>query len=158
MSARATRLSADIVAKVGAALAPVLLALVRDTVREELRGAGDADPWIPHPRWPCVSRRAACELARSGALEGVSRVGRGRGTTYLVRRSVLDAWIEAHPVRAIDEDDDGYEREMARRGLVGAATAQQKPPSTHPELREPGRGRRDRHSQATELTMKPRKR
>src|SRR5690349_21609150 len=99
MSARVSREGAeDMIAKVGAALAPVLIELVRDAVREELRGAGEADPWVPHPQWPCASRRAACALARSGALEGVRRVGQGRGALYLVRRSVLDAWIEAHPV------------------------------------------------------------
>jgi hypothetical protein len=124
MSARASRGSAaDLVAKVGAALAPVLVALVRDAVREELRDAGDADPWVPHPKWPCASRRAACALARSGALQGVRRVGHGRGALYLVRRSVLDAWIEAQPLDvANDTQDDDYEREMARRGLVPGAT------------------------------------
>ena len=130
MSARAPRRSADdLMARVGAALAPVLIALVRDAVREEMRAGGEADTWVPHPRWPCASRRTACALARSGELEGVRRVGRGRGALYLVRRAVLDAWIEAHPVDAANErhepEDDGYEREMARRGLVpGAAKAQ----------------------------------
>src|SRR5262249_34293922 len=112
----------DMVAKVGAALAPVLVALVRDAVREELRLAGDADPWIPHPLWPCASRRAACALARSGTLEGVRRVGRGRGALYLVRRSVLDAWIETHTIDASGEEQkDDFEREMKRRGLSPAA-------------------------------------
>ena len=130
MSARATRRSADdFIARVGAALAPVLVALVRDAVREQLRVAGDPDAWIPHPHWPCASRRTACALARSGALEGVWRVGQGRGALYLVRRSVLDAWIEAHPIDTANEQqepqDDGYKREMARRGLVpGASNAQ----------------------------------
>jgi hypothetical protein len=128
MTARATRRSADdVIAKIGAALAPVLIALVRDAVREEMRGGGDADTWVPHPRWPCASRRTACALARSGALEGVRRVGQGRGALYLVRRSVLDAWIEGHPVDGASEqqepEDDGYEREMARRGLVPGASS-----------------------------------
>jgi hypothetical protein len=123
MSTRTTHPPADdVVARIGAALAPVLVALIRDAVREHLRSAEDADPWLPHPKWPCASRRAACALARSGALRGVRRIGQGRGALYLVRRSVLDAWIEAHPVAA-SEHDDGYEREMAQRGLVtGAAT------------------------------------
>jgi hypothetical protein len=112
----------DLAAMVGAALAPVLAALVRDAVREELRHAGDADPWVPHPRWPCASRRAACTLARSGAIEGVRRVGQGRGALYLVRQSALDAWIEAQTVDAAGGDhDDEYEREMGRRGLVSSA-------------------------------------
>jgi hypothetical protein len=123
MKARTSSFSADdVIAKVGAALGPVLVALVRDAVREEMRVTGDADPWVPHPQWPCTSRRAACALARSGALAGVRRVGQGRGALYLVRRSVLDAWIEAHPVDvASTDEDDGYEREMARRGLVPGA-------------------------------------
>jgi hypothetical protein len=113
------------VAKLGAALAPVLAAFVREAVREELRFVGEADPWVPHPRWPCASRRAACTLARSGALEGVRRVGRGRGALYLVRQSVLDDWIESQAVDAADEgSQDDYEREMQRRGLaLGARSA-----------------------------------
>lgn len=123
MSARTPRRSADdLVVKIGAVLAPVLVSLVRDVVREELHDSGDADPWVPHTRWPCASRRAACALARSGALPGVRRVGNGRGALYLVRCSVLDAWIESHPVDAAANDQhDDYEREMARRGLVPSA-------------------------------------
>ena len=102
-----------------AKLAPGLGAFVREVVREQLRLAGEADPWVPHPRWPCASRRAACSLARSGALEGVRRVGRGRGALYLVRQSVLDDWIESQAVDAADEGpQDDYEREMLRRGLA----------------------------------------
>lgn len=125
MSARASRGGADdLVARIGTALAPVLVALVRDAVREQLRDAGEADPWVPHPKWPCASRRAACALARSGTLQGVRRVGQGRGALYLVRRSVLDAWIEAQPVDvANDAQDDEFEREMARRGLVPGEAA-----------------------------------
>ncbi len=99
----ARRSAQDIIIKLGGALVPVLRSLVRDAVREELHATGEADPWIAHPRWPCVSRRAACALARSGELHGVRRVGQGRGALYLVRRSVLDAWIEAHPVDAPGE-------------------------------------------------------
>src|SRR5262249_46567610 len=108
----------DFIITLGGALAPALRALVRSTVRAELHATGDADPWIPHPRWPCVSRRAACALARSGQLQGVRRVGQGRGALYLVRRSVLDAWIEAHPVDTSGEAElDDYEREMSKRNL-----------------------------------------
>ena len=111
----------DIILKLGSALAPALRSLVRSTVREELHATGDADPWIPHPRWPCASRRAACALARSGALDGVRRVGQGRGALYLVRRSVLDAWIEAHPLDTSgDTELDDYEREMSKRNLRSA--------------------------------------
>jgi hypothetical protein len=108
----------DIIVRIGGALAPVLRMLVQNTVREELHAAGEPDPWIPHPRWPCASRRAACTLARSGELEGVYRVGQGRGALYLVRRSVLDAWIEAHSLDAPDKPGlDDYEQEMAKRSL-----------------------------------------
>jgi len=108
----------DLILKLGGALAPVLRSLVRNTVREELNAAGEADPWIPHPRWPCASRRAACALARSGELRGVRRVGHGRGALYLVRRSVLDAWIEAHPFdKASEPELDDYEKEMEKRNL-----------------------------------------
>jgi hypothetical protein len=93
----------DIIIRLGGTLAPALRSLVRDAVREELHATGEVDPWIPPPRWPCVSRRAACTLARWGELQGVRRVGQGRGALYLVRRSALDAWIEAHPVDAQDE-------------------------------------------------------
>jgi hypothetical protein len=48
----------------------------------------------------------------------VRRVGEGRGVLYLVRRSVLDAWIEAHPLDAPDKPGlDDYEREMSKRNL-----------------------------------------
>ena len=108
----------DFIIKVGGALAPALRSLVKNTVREELLATGEADPWIPHPRWPCASRRAACALARSGELQGVRRVGQGRGALYLVRRSVLDAWIEAHPVDTSGESElDDYEQEMSKRNL-----------------------------------------
>ncbi len=104
--------------KLGEAFGPELRRFVRKTVREELNAAGEADPWIPHPRWPCASRRAACALARSGALEGVRRTGEGRGALYLVRRSVLDAWVEAHPIDAVREPGvDDYEQEMTKRNL-----------------------------------------
>jgi hypothetical protein len=130
MSARAPRRSADdLMARVGAALAPVLIALVRDPVREEVRVGGEAAAWVPHPRWPCASRWTACALARAGALEDVRRLGQGRGARCLVRRAVLDAWIEAHSIDAASEQqepqDDDYEREIARRGLVpGTSQAQ----------------------------------
>jgi hypothetical protein len=45
-------------------------------------------------------------------------VGHGRGALYLVRRSVLDAWIEAHPVDKSGESEvDEYEQEMSKRNL-----------------------------------------
>jgi hypothetical protein len=108
-------------------LARELASYIRAEVAAALRATtpfADADPWIPHPQWPCASRRAACALARSGELASVRRVGQGRGALYLVRRSVLDAWIEAHPLDMGGEmPADDFEREMAKRNLrSGAAT------------------------------------
>src|SRR3569832_1676457 len=93
------------------ALVRELAAYIRAEVQRAVRATrtdDDADPWIPHTRWPCASRRTACALARSGALEGVRRVGQGRGALYLVRRSALAAWVErehAHSEAAPPEDD-----------------------------------------------------
>jgi hypothetical protein len=53
-----------------AAVALVSLALARDALREEMRGGGDAEPWILHSRWPCASRRTASTLVHCGAREG----------------------------------------------------------------------------------------
>lgn len=107
------------------ALARELAAYIRAEVERAVRAAradDDPDPWIPHTRWPCASRRAACALARSGAVEGVRRVGSGRGALYLVRRSALDAWIEREHARAAEPSaDDAYERELAKRGWVPGA-------------------------------------
>lgn len=105
------------------ALARELAAYIQAEVRRQVQAArvdDDPDPWVPHTKWPCASRRAACSLARSGALEGVRHVGRGRGALYLVRRSVLDAWVEkehAGSGEALPEED-AFEREMAKRRLV----------------------------------------
>src|SRR4051812_510937 len=57
-------------------LARELAAFIRAEVCAAVRAAagGEADPWVPHPQWPCASRRAACALARSGDIEGVRRV------------------------------------------------------------------------------------
>ena len=119
MTAGAARKSGD--ADLPPALARELAAYVRTEVQRAVRVAApgvESNSWVPHPGWPCVSRRAACVLARSGELADVRRVGHGRGTLYLVRRSVLDAWIDAHPLDAASEEpDDGFEREMSKRGL-----------------------------------------
>lgn len=99
-----------------------LVRYIRATVRAEVRAArdgNDPDPWVDHRSWPCASRRAACALARSGALQGVARVGSGRGALYVVRRSELDRWIDSHRLDGAAEQhepapDDGYERARAR--------------------------------------------
>ncbi len=101
-------------------LARELAAFIRAEVRAAVRATagGDADPWMPHPQWPCASRRAACALARSGEIEGVRRVGQGRGALYLVRRSALDAWIERESATGAEpEPADDFELAMARSGL-----------------------------------------
>jgi hypothetical protein len=77
----------------------------------------EPDPWVPHTEWPCVSRRAACQLARSGAVQGVQTVGKGPGTLHLARRSALAAWIEVqNPAEPAPEDD--FDREMSKRNLI----------------------------------------
>jgi hypothetical protein len=102
-----------------------MVRIARAAAREELRAAAagaDSDPWVDHRYWPCASRRAACALARSGALDGVRRVGQGRGALYLVRRSVLDTWIEAQNAAAAEAPpEDAYEAEMRKRSLVPRA-------------------------------------
>ena len=120
--------SEDAIARlVGSKLAPVLAELVTALVRAELAQAaqgGEADPWVKHTEWPCASRRAACSLARSGELEGVKRVGQGRGALFLVRRSTLDAYIEREGSKARAETPiDDFAAAMARSKLrPGAAT------------------------------------
>jgi hypothetical protein len=120
----------DAIARTVAELAPVLAKLVRVMVREELAAAagGEADPWVKHTDWPCASRRAACSLARSGDLEGVRRVGAGRGSLFLVRRSVLDAWIERETTKTSGAPPaDDFAAAMARSGLrPGTAKASPK--------------------------------
>jgi hypothetical protein len=109
----------------GAAVPPELLQglvkLVRATVSEEVRAAvhGEADPWIPHTAWPCASRRAAVALANSRAMPGVRKLGK----VFVVRRSELDAYIEAQrPDREPDAPADEFEQAMARYDLhKGAA-------------------------------------
>ena len=115
----------------------VFSACIREEVRRALRDfRREADDWVPHTRWPCVSARAARELARSGQLEGVRCIGKGRGRIFSVRRSVLDAWVESHPLVGAAEEDvaepDEFDREMLKRGLVagaaGSAPKRQSPP------------------------------
>lgn len=92
-----------------------------------MRAGCEPDPWVPHTEWPCVSRRAACELARSGAVQGVQTVGKGPGTLHLARRSTLDAWIAAQNPEQPPPVDD-FEREMSKRNLVANP---RKAPSRH---------------------------
>jgi hypothetical protein len=91
-------------------------ALVVRSLQRAGAGTGEADPWIPHPRWPCASRRAAVALARSGALPGVRKLGK----VFVVRRSALDAYIDAHGLDGKHdqgEDADEFSEAMSRAGL-----------------------------------------
>ncbi|WP_438014897.1 helix-turn-helix domain-containing protein [Sorangium sp. So ce315] len=77
-------------AAINAAVAAIF-AGVRQLVKAELHAAkGDGDPWVSQEDSP-LGRREHCKLARSGALPG-----RKVGKRWLVRRSELDAYIEAH--------------------------------------------------------------
>jgi len=108
------------------ALARELASYIRSQVEQAVRGVGgrlEADPWVGHPTWVamglCPSLRAACSLARSGAIAGVCRIGNGRSTVYVARQSALDAWIQMHPVGAAAvESADEFELEMSKRKLV----------------------------------------
>jgi hypothetical protein len=113
--ARADDWTARAVAVLGPVLGPPAARLMLDMVRASVAGA-ELDPYVKHTDWPCVSRRAACELARSGELGDVKRVGHGRGALYLVRRSVLDAWIDRQSSGDAPPADD-FEATMARRGF-----------------------------------------
>jgi hypothetical protein len=100
-------------------LARALAKYIREAVQREVQATAKGEDWVPHYRWPCRSSRAACALARSGQLRGVQSTGRGRGTTYYVRREELDRWIGAQPVEtpAGDKPADEFEAAMARSGL-----------------------------------------
>lgn len=79
---------------INAAVAAIF-AGVRQLVKAELQAAkGDGDAWISQEDSP-LGRREHCRLARSGALPG-----RKVGKRWLVRRSELDAYIEAHGAKA----------------------------------------------------------
>ncbi|MEZ4293992.1 MAG: hypothetical protein R3B70_03365 [Polyangiaceae bacterium] len=88
--------------------------------------AGDAggDDWIDQRTSP-LGRRRHNELCRSGELGGARKVGR----SWKVRRSVLNAWIEAHEAPAtplhidrssppIAEYDPAVEAALERANLV----------------------------------------
>lgn len=126
MSARA-RGAGDAIPDLPPALARELASYIHAVAQRAARAAhahGDPDPWVGHREWVrmgiCPSLRSACALARSGQIAGVKCVGSGRSRSYLVRRSALDAWIEAHSIQVTGEepdDDFEFEQEMAKRGL-----------------------------------------
>jgi hypothetical protein len=91
----------DAVARALGEIVPLLATVVRELVHGELH-ADDGDLWVPHTQWPCSSLRAARDLARSGALEGVRRLDHraapddergGRGVLFIARRSALERYI-----------------------------------------------------------------
>lgn len=92
----------DVADLVGGKLADALRQLVREEIARANRSPIEADPWVPHTRWPCTSRRAACELARSGAIEAVRK-----GSLWLARASAIDRWVTSpdEPGDAANDDE-----------------------------------------------------
>lgn len=108
------------------ALAAVLAPMVARELQAMASAAASADDWIDQRSSP-LGRRRHNELCRSGVLAGARKVGHA----WKVRRSVVDAWIEAHspaapapasPVLAANDQDDGaVDAALARAGLVRTA-------------------------------------
>ncbi len=85
----------------GAEIIRLIALAVAPLVRAELAASADADPWVPHTKWPW-SRRVALARAKSfGAVKS--------GRTWLLRQSELDRAIEAMRVAPkkveLEEDD-----------------------------------------------------
>ena len=72
-----------------ARLVPFLARRVTRELRAE-RTEGDADPWVDQVASP-LGRRAHCRACREGRIEGARKVGK----RWLVRRSALDAHVQA---------------------------------------------------------------
>jgi hypothetical protein len=80
-----------------------LVAMFGEVLKElARRGTDDGDPWVAHTEWSFCSKRVACELARSGAIEGARRLDTreeksatkgGRGVVYIARRSALEKYV-----------------------------------------------------------------
>jgi hypothetical protein len=106
--ARLASIEAEAVADFGPMMGPRFVRLALAIAGEILAARPDeedADPLVPHDRWTfCSSRRAACELARSGAIEGATLVGQGRGRRWVARRSALDAYVSKHGKPVADHD------------------------------------------------------
>jgi len=71
---------------------PTFEELIAARVRAELAAVDLGDPWVSQDESP-LGRKLHCRLVRTGKLEG-SKIGR----RVLVRRSVLDRFIESHKV------------------------------------------------------------
>jgi hypothetical protein len=96
-------------------LAKLVRSMVQEEVARQARG-GNVDPEIPHWEWWfCTSRRAALDLAKTGAIEGVRAIGAGRSRAYLARRSALEAYVADQAEQAAPADD--FEAAMGRSGL-----------------------------------------
>jgi Helix-turn-helix domain len=104
----------------GATLGALVDSRVQELFERLVRelGAPDPDPWVPHTRWPWP-RRKARELAAAGAIPGARKVGKD----WMVRRSVLDAFIEGHPVASAPSpaptaaETDDVDEVLQRRGF-----------------------------------------
>jgi hypothetical protein len=113
-----------------ARLVAELFRVVRDLVRGELnRGAdADPDPWIAHTGWTfCSSKRQACELARSGAIDGVRRLDNrekaitkgGRGVVWIARWSAIERYVERNAKPSDELPRDGTTASEAVAGIAG---------------------------------------
>lgn len=106
----------------GDAMQEAIRAMVREIVREEvsaLVSTPDPAELIPHDKWPCSSRRRACELARAGRINAELR-----GRIWYARRGDLDAYMapEKRPAKAdADPSFDDLVAEVLRPRKRGRA-------------------------------------
>jgi len=107
----------DRVAALGTALEEHIRAIVRDELHS---GPSEgADEWVDQDSSP-LKRKKYLELVRKGELKG-KKVGR----QVLVRRSELDAYLEAHaPTQKIEaaagpDDRSQIDEQLAKLGFVG---------------------------------------
>lgn len=96
-----------------------LVQLLLPVFRAEIAAARH-DDWIDQSHSP-LGRREHCRLARAGTLPA-RKVGR----RWLVRRSELDAWIEAHAEPTAEPSADGNVDLMAAVRAVARKTAQRR--------------------------------
>ncbi len=104
----------------GAALGSALEQHIRAIVREEIQAtSAQDDDWVDQTSAP-IRRKKFLELVRQGELQG-RKVGR----QVLVRRSELDAYLEAHKIdlgaeeRAASKARDEMDAQLERLGFVG---------------------------------------
>jgi hypothetical protein len=97
--------------------------LARQIEHTEIRHAKalrNSDPWISHEEWMCCdSPSAARAVAKSGAIDGVRRTGKGRGTIYFARQSALDEWVQ-HQRSVANDVEVGVPLAGRTRGCANA--------------------------------------